>query len=214
MSFLSRKFTLNSLRLLSSCNLNQATTKRFKTYQVVIVGGGSAGISMASKLKYDKDHLAIIEPSNVHYYQPLFTLVGAGVYNLNDSMVMRPTEKVMPKTANWIQSRVNQLKPDTNEIILDDGTQVNYNYMIVASGIELDFERIKGFPSAFEYENICSNYSSNLVERTWNNIKNFKGGNAIFTFPNTPIKCAGAPQKIAYLADDYFRKVCIDNFLK
>lgn len=79
--------------------------------------------------------------------------------------------------------------------------------MVVAAGIQLDFERIKGFPEALKYENICSNYAADQVEKTWTNIKNFKGGNAVFTFPNTPIKCAGAPQKIVYLSDDYFRKV-------
>lgn len=116
-------------------------------------------------------------------------------------------ENVIPKNASWFNSKVLQFKPDENEIILSDQTRLNYNYLVIATGIQLDFERIKGFSEALEHPNICSNYSSNLVERTWQNIRNFKGGNALFTFPNTPIKCAGAPQKIAYLADDHFRQV-------
>ena len=105
-------------------------------------------------------------------------------------------EKVIPPNAKWLNTEVIQINPNENELILRDTTVLNYNYLVVATGIELDFERIKGFPDAFAFENICSNYSPQLVERTWSNIKNFKGGNAVFTFPNTPIKCAGAPQKI------------------
>lgn len=101
--------------------------------------------------------------------------------------------------------------PEENTIVLDDGNRLCYNYLVVATGIQLDFDRIRGFPDAFEFDNICSNYSPRLVERTWSNIQNFKGGNALFTFPNTPIKCAGAPQKIVYLADDHFRQVIIYN---
>lgn len=140
-----------------------------------------------------------------HYYQPLFTLVGGGVKKLSDTF--KPMKNVMPRDVIWAKNKVIKIDPEQNQIILDDSTGLNYNYLVVAAGIQLDFNRIKGFPDAFEYENICSNYSPHLVERTWENIQNFKGGNAVFTFPNTPIKCAGAPQKIAYLADDHFREV-------
>lgn len=116
-------------------------------------------------------------------------------------------KRVIPGNAQWLRSYVVQIKPEENELVLRDGTSLNYNYLVVAAGIELDFERILGFPDAFDHPNVCSNYSSDLVERTWANIQNFKGGNALFTFPNTPIKCPGAPQKIVYLADDHFRQV-------
>ena len=114
--------------------------------------------------------------------------------------------KVIPSNAEWFKSAVVEVKPDENELVLSDGTRLNYNYLVVAAGIELDFERIRGFPEAFGHSNVCSNYSPELVEQTWSNIQNFKGGNAVFTFPNTPIKCPGAPQKIVYLADDHFRQ--------
>jgi hypothetical protein len=78
---------------------------------------------------------------------------------------------------------------------------------VVALGIQTDFERIKGLTEALLTPGVCSNYSSSTVEKTWTDLQQFKGGNAIFTFPNTPVKCAGAPQKIMYLADDHFRKV-------
>lgn len=67
--------------------------------------------------------------------------------------------------------------------------------------------QIKGLPEAFETPGVCSNYSSKTVGKTLESLEKFKDGNAIFTFPNTPIKCAGAPQKIMYLADEYFKKV-------
>lgn len=115
-------------------------------------------------------------------------------------------QRVIPSNAQWFQSGVVQFKPLENEVVLSDGTRLNYNYLVVAAGIELNFEGIRGFPDAFDHPNVCSNYSPDLVEKTWSNIQNFKGGNALFTFPNTPIKCPGAPQKIVYLADDHFRQ--------
>lgn len=68
--------------------------------------------------------------------------------------------------------------------------------------------QIKGLPEGFAHPKIGSNYSFKTVEKTWKALQDFKEGNAIFTFPNTPIKCAGAPQKIMYLSEAYFRKVC------
>lgn len=78
---------------------------------------------------------------------------------------------------------------------------------MLALGIKLAFEKVKGLPEAFNTEGVCSNYSPETVTKTWDALQKFESGNAIFTYPNSPVKCPGAPQKIMYLADDYFRKV-------
>ena len=68
--------------------------------------------------------------------------------------------------------------------------------------------QIPGAIEALEHDpKVCSNYSELYVKKTFPALKNLDGGNAVFTFPNAPIKCAGAPQKICYLADDYLRRV-------
>ncbi|XP_026711899.1 sulfide:quinone oxidoreductase, mitochondrial isoform X2 [Athene cunicularia] len=175
-------------------------------YEVLVLGGGTGGITMSARMKrkVGAGNVAVVEPSQTHYYQPLWTLVGGGAKQLATSA--RPTESVMPKGVEWIKSRVTALDPDKNCVWLENDTKISYKYLIIALGISLHYEKIKGLPEGFHHPKIGSNYSVLTVEKTWKALQDFKEGNAIFTFPNTPVKCAGAPQKIMYLSEAYWRK--------
>ena len=176
-----------------------------KHCQVLIVGGGSAGISIAARIcaRPDAPEVTIVEPSDKHYYQPLWTLVGAGVFPKEESE--RNEGDFIPSGAKWIKSSVKSFEPDSNAVVLNNGERLTYGDLVVTLGIQLDYDKIEGLPEALGRNGICSNYRYDTVETTWAAIKAFKGGNAIFTYPNTPIKCAGAPQKIMYLAEESFR---------
>ncbi len=175
------------------------------SYDIVIAGGGTAGITVASQLaKSFSGSVAIIEPNDEHYYQPLFTLVGAGEMPL--SKTIRRTLDYIPKKSLWIKNKIEKFSPETHEVILHDGEKIHYQFLVVALGLECNWYKIKGLDPNFSQPGICSNYATKYVEKTWQEIKNFKGGKAVFTFPNTPVKCAGAPQKIMYLAEDYFQR--------
>ena len=175
-------------------------------HQIVIVGGGAAGITVASQLLVaDKNlDIAIIEPHDKHYYQPAWTLVGGGVYKAEDTQ--KDEKEVIPEGVTWIKDYCQDLDPDNNKVITKEGTQIKYNYLVMCPGIQIDWHLIKGLKEALGKDGVCSNYAYQQAPKTWDTIKNFTGGTAIFTYPNTPIKCAGAPQKIMYLADDTFRK--------
>ncbi|KAM3663363.1 sulfide:quinone oxidoreductase, mitochondrial isoform X1 [Ammospiza nelsoni] len=175
-------------------------------YEVLVLGGGAGGISMSARMKrrVGAENVAVVEPSKTHYYQPLWTLVGGGAKQLAASA--RPTESLIPSGVEWIKSQVTALNPDKNYVCLENDIKVSYKYLIIALGISLHYEKIKGLPEGFKHPKIGSNYSVQTVEKTWRALQDFKEGNAIFTFPNTPVKCAGAPQKIMYLADAYLRK--------
>ena len=112
-------------------------------HQIVIVGGGNAGISTASKLLLKDKHLdiAIVEPSTKHYYQPAWTLVGGGVFDINDTI--RDEASVMPKGVKWIRQRVDTFQPEQNQVILDNGETLGYDILIVAAGIKLNWELVK-----------------------------------------------------------------------
>lgn len=175
-------------------------------HQIVIVGGGNAGLSVASQLlrKNKALDIAVVDPASKHYYQPAWTLVGSGVFNIKDTE--RNEADVMPKGVKWIKERVTGFLPDTNSITLEQGGQLQYDYLVVAAGIQINWGDIKGLKETLGKNNVCSNYSFEYAPYTFECLKNFKGGNALFHNPNTPVKCGGAPHKIMYMAADYFRK--------
>lgn len=176
-----------------------------RKHQVLIIGGGTAGITVAARLLRKKyTDVAVIEPAEVHYYQPLWTLVGGGQAEVETTA--RPMASVMPKGATWIRNSVSAIDPEHNTVTCADGTSYDYDVLVVAPGIQLDWDRTEGLADTLGADGVSSNYRADLAPRTWDFIRNTRSGTAVFAMPSGPIKCAGAPQKIAYLACDYWRK--------
>ncbi|MCU6339370.1 NAD(P)/FAD-dependent oxidoreductase, partial [Enterobacter quasiroggenkampii] len=182
-------------------------------YTVAIVGAGSAGLSVAARLLRESKALhgsvVLLDPQTKHYYQPLWTLVGAGV--VSKETTERSQQSLIPKGADWIQEAVEEFNPEVNRFVTKAGTVIQYEILVVAAGIQVDWERIKGLKECIGRDGVCSNYDYRYVDSTWKSIRQFRGGNAIFSQPNSPIKCGGAPQKIMYLADDAFQQAGIRN---
>lgn len=173
--------------------------------KVAIVGGGTAGITVAARLRNaGVDDITILEPSEWHYYQPMWTLVGGGEADVTKTR--RPMSSVIPSGVNWIREAVAELAPEQNQLTTDAGNVVEYDWLVMAPGIQLDWDKIPGLRESVGGPKVVSNYSYETAPKTWEAINAFRGGNAVFTHPATPIKCGGAPQKIMYLADDAFRR--------
>jgi sulfide:quinone oxidoreductase len=175
-----------------------------KHHQVLIIGGGTAGIMVAAmmKKKNPKISIGLMEPADKHYYQPIWTLVGANDFKFKDSI--RSMSSVMPQGVDWIQEFAETFEPEQNKVTSKNGNEYTYDYLVVAPGLKIAPDLVPGLAEAMDKGVVCSNYTD--PEHTWEVLKNFKGGTALFTQPATPIKCGGAPQKIMYLADDHFRK--------
>ena len=178
-------------------------------YEILIVGGGTAGLTVASQLAQAENapQIAILEPSDKHYYQPIWTLVGGGVFDRTISE--RDEADFIPEGATWIKDTAASFDPENSTVVTGSGDAITYDYLVVAAGIQIDWGRIPGLKETLGKPGtgVVSNYSYDTVEATWDAIQAFpKGGKAVFTHPATPIKCGGAPMKIMFLADDAFRR--------
>ena len=154
---------------------------------VLIVGGGCAGISVATRLKSLKSDLTIslIEPSDKSLYQAAWTLVGAGAYNVNNTI--KPMSEVMPSFVNWIKEYAESFSPESNSVKTNNG-EYNYDYLVVCPGLKLNFDGVAGLKESLGKNNVCTNYDSDLAVYTWECLKNLKGGNLLFKEPPMPIK--------------------------
>jgi sulfide:quinone oxidoreductase len=173
-------------------------------YRVVVIGGGDAGVSVAARLNRRGMHdVAVVEPSAEHYYQPLWTLVGGGLVAARKTV--RREASVLPRRSTWIRDRATGVDPE-NRLVHLHGGSVGYDRLVVAPGIHLDWDATPGMQEAMATPFASSNYSFALAPKTWEVMRDLRRGTAVFTMPTGPIKCPGAPQKIAYLCSDYWRQ--------
>ena len=176
------------------------------TYDVVIIGGGAAGISTAASIlkRNAKVSIAVVDPARDHYYQPGWTLVGAGVFT--PEQTRKAEADVMPKGVEWIRLPAITIDPDRQAITLGDGDTIAYRVLIVAPGLRLAWEKIAGLPEALGRNGVTSNYRYDLAPYTYQLVQELQRGRALFSQPPMPIKCAGAPQKAMYLSCDIWRE--------
>ena len=176
------------------------------TPHIAIVGGGTAGITVAARLRkaLPEASILILDPAQQHYYQPLWTLVGAGV--VKKEITARSEASVIPPGVDWLPEAVATFEPEARTLTTADGTRVRYDWLVVCPGIQINWDAIPGLRAALGKNGVCSNYTYDTADYTWQALRELRSGNAIFTMPATAVKCGGAPQKIMYLAEDYVRR--------
>lgn len=173
---------------------------------VLILGGGTAGIGVAASLRRRRQQLGItiVEPSDTHYYQPAWTLVGGGVFDAQATA--RPTDALLPAGVQRIRAAATRVDADAHRVQLDNGQTLAYRQLIICPGLRLAWERIEGLEATLGQHGVTSNYRFDLAPYTWSLVRGLRTGRALFTQPAMPIKCAGAPQKAMYLACDHWRR--------
>jgi sulfide:quinone oxidoreductase len=173
------------------------------TAHIVIVGSGLAGLGMANRLRKQLDgaKITLVDAKKVHHYQPGFTLVATGIWPIDK--VSNTNRELIPAGVDWVQEMAREFKPDTNQVITDSGRVLDYDYLVVATGLHLDFEQIEGMDvSRIGTKGLASVYPSpEQALGSWKAMEKFckTGGTALMTLPNTAIKCAGAPLKMTFM---------------
>lgn len=177
-----------------------------KHFDIIVVGAGAAGIAVSSSLLERKPELsiAIIDPADIHYYQPGWTLVGAGVFSPQETV--KTLSSLIPKNVTWIKNAVAAFEPKANKVVLDGCQVLEYAQLIVCPGLKLDWHKIEGLTETLGKNGVTSNYRFDLAPYTWELVNQCEKGKAVFSQPPMPIKCAGAPQKAMYLSCDHWFK--------
>lgn len=184
----------------------QAASKTKTSARIVIAGAGAAGLSTANLLseRLDGAKITLIDPRKEHYYQPGFTLIAAGLKPT--SYVETTTAEYIPKNAQLIIDSVAEFDPEGNKIVTENGTTVEYDYLILATGLDLDYNAIEGMDeNRIGTQGLGSMYHSpEKAYATWKLLEKFAdtGGNGVFLRPNTEMKCAGAPLKYTFITED------------
>lgn len=185
-----------------------ATTAR--NHKVVVVGNGSAGVALSHQLlrkgTFAQDDIAVIDPAKWHHYQPGWTLVGGGLKSKEE--LRTPIDQLVNSKLKFYSKQVTKFHPDENSLSLSDGDIIHYDQLVVAPGIKVDYSSVKGLPEAMaDLDSLVSSiYSYDYCDKAFRNTQRLKKGSAIFTQPSGIIKCAGAPQKIMWLAMDHWRR--------
>ncbi|MBN9673556.1 NAD(P)/FAD-dependent oxidoreductase [Roseibium aggregatum] len=194
--------------LASASNAGAAPVKT--AAKILILGAGAAGTALANRLsaRLDGARITLLDPRQDHYYQPGFTLIAAGLKPAGYSVTR--TADWLPRTVDWISEGAAEIDPDAKQVTTTSGKTLGYDYLIVATGIELDYDAIEGMSlDLIGADGIGSVYAGpDYAAKTWAAMDAFtdKGGTGLFTRPATEMKCAGAPLKYTFLTDDYARR--------
>ena len=174
--------------------------------RIVIAGSGLGGIAVANRLSkmLDGAKITIVDRKEEHNYQPGYTLVATGVWPVDK--VRDRNADFQPAGVEWVKDMVAGFDPAANTVVTAGGQRIPYDFLVVATGVHLDYAQIEGMDvGAIGSNGLASVYPSpQAAQATWAAMQAFtaKGGNAVMTLPATPLKCAGAPLKMSFMLRD------------
>ncbi len=178
--------------------------------KVLIAGAGAAGLTIASQVRrrLPNASITIFDARKQHYFQPGYTLVGAGWWD--PSQVIDTTREYIPRDVNWVEQNIAEFDPDAKMVVTSTGVKHAYDWLFVTTGLSLDYTAIEGMhPSLIGQQGIASIYagpeaaavSARAIDRFIES-----GGVGLFGRPATEMKCAGAPLKMTFITDDKARR--------
>lgn len=194
----------------SAINSDGATGGAIRKANVLVVGGGNAGISLAARLHREGvPDVVIVEPKTVHTYRPLLNYAGVGLIDLD--RVQRPQSTVMPDGVHWIRDRVSAVNPATKTVTLagkdNAGKElVQYKQLVICAGSQPDWDELPGSRDAMASDAAATTFVPEYTEKTWDLVRGLTRGRAVFVIADKNGPCAQTGQKVAYLACDHWKR--------
>lgn len=174
--------------------------------KLLILGAGTAGTMMANKMRKhlarDEWDITIVDQHKTHYYQPGFLFIPFGMYTKKD--VIKPKSDFFPVGVNVIFSKIEKILPEKNNVMLADGVQLKYDYLIIATGCRTAPEEVDGLKGSLWYKDIYDFYTVEGAVALADHFKTWKGGELVINVSELPYKCPVAPLEFAFFADAFF----------
>jgi len=179
--------------------------------KIVILGAGTGGTIMANKLRKtlskEEWEITIVDKDKTHYYQPGFLFIPFGIYGKED--VVKPKANFIPSGVKLLFQEIDKIEPADNKVLLGDGQILNYDYLIVATGTNIDIDDTPGLNDKLWRKDIFDFYTLNGALELRKRLRDWEGGELVINIAEQPIKCPVAPLEFTFIADAYFTEIGI-----
>ncbi len=176
--------------------------------KIVILGAGTGGTIMANKLRKalepEEWEITIVDKGKKHFYQPGFLFIPFGIYTKYD--VVKPKANFIPPGVNFLIAEVDRIEPEKNRVHLVGGQILDYDFLIVATGVQTDPTETPGLMGDLWNKQVFQFYTLEGALNLANFFKTWKGGDLVLNIADMPIKCPVAPLEFVMLADWFFRE--------
>ncbi len=175
--------------------------------RLLVLGAGTAGTMAVNKLRprlaRDEWKITVVDPSDTHYYQPGYLFIPFGIYQPDE--VVKPTKRFMPSGVDLVQASVDRVVADENKVLLEDGTELSYDYLIIATGTTPRPDETPGMADDLG-NSVHEFYTYAGASRLAEVLKTWEGGKLVIHVTEMPIKCPVAPLEFTFLADAFFHE--------
>jgi sulfide:quinone oxidoreductase len=179
--------------------------------KIVILGGGTGGTIMANKLRKtlskEEWEITVVDKDKTHYYQPGFLFIPFGIYGKDD--VIKPKANFIPSGVKLVFQEIDKIEPSENKVILGDGQILNYDYLIVTTGTNIDIDETPGLNDKLWRKDIFDFYTLDGAVELRKRLRDWEGGELVVNIAEMPFKCPVAPLEFTFLADAYFTEIGI-----
>jgi sulfide:quinone oxidoreductase len=174
-------------------------------HDVVVIGGGNAGVSLAARLlRQGRRRVTLIESQPVHRYRPLLNYVGAGEAGM--ASLERPAHAVVPDGCAWIHDEVVSVDPDSSVVRTRQGRLLRYTTLVVCPGLEEDWDAVPGLRDAYDLGWAGSTFVVATAPWVWPALRSAREGTVVFTVPPEPAPCGATALKPLFMACDHWRR--------